>query len=255
MSNSLQFDGSKPLRVVTYTSGTGTFTPLVANSLCRVTVVAGGAGGGRGKNGAAPISPGLGGGAGEGVQAVLRLTGAQAYSVGAGGAGATVAETQGAAGSQSSLGPVRANGGFGGLFNTSTNGGKGGGTADQSTLLNWTQGAGRTYGGAGGGCTASVALAGNCAGAPYQVQGLTNNLGSSAPGAAGGSYPGGGGGGDSLVGLGANGGAGNNGGVATAGAAAAANSGGGGGGGGAGGTTGNGGNGGSGIIIIEEFGA
>ena len=45
MSSLSQFTGAKPIRVVTYTSGTGTFTPLVSNSWCRVTVVGGGGAG------------------------------------------------------------------------------------------------------------------------------------------------------------------------------------------------------------------
>ena len=51
MSLLSQFFGTKPIRVVEYTSGSGTFTPLVSNSWCRITLVGGGAGGNRVVNG------------------------------------------------------------------------------------------------------------------------------------------------------------------------------------------------------------
>lgn len=47
MSNATDFfPTGKPLRVTTYTSGTGTHTFLTASQLARVTIVAGGGGGG-----------------------------------------------------------------------------------------------------------------------------------------------------------------------------------------------------------------
>ena len=47
MSTLSQFipSGTKPLRRTEYTSGSGTFTPLVSNGWARVTVVGGGGGG------------------------------------------------------------------------------------------------------------------------------------------------------------------------------------------------------------------
>ena len=49
------------LRVVEYTGGSGTFTPLAANSWCRVTIVGGGGGGGRGATNGAAAGGGGGG--------------------------------------------------------------------------------------------------------------------------------------------------------------------------------------------------
>lgn len=100
----------RPLRVVTYTSGTGTFTPLAANSWCRVTLVGGGAGGRRGAD--ASGNGGGGGGGGQTVTAWIRISGSVSYAVGSGGLGATASNTWGAGGGQTQLGPLVAFGGY-----------------------------------------------------------------------------------------------------------------------------------------------
>lgn len=64
MSNLSQFlpSGTKPLRRTEYTTGSGTFTPLVTNGWAKVTLVGGGGGGGGGNG----TSTGAAGGNGTG---------------------------------------------------------------------------------------------------------------------------------------------------------------------------------------------
>lgn len=92
--SSLGFGGSKPIRTVTITSGTGTFTPLMANSICRIVLQGAGAGG-SGYN-ASSATPGT---SGARLDVTMRVTGPQSYSIGAKGlggiAGATTAPTNG----------------------------------------------------------------------------------------------------------------------------------------------------------------
>jgi hypothetical protein len=76
-----------PKRVVTYTSGSGTFSALESNSWCRITLVGGG-------GGSASASGGTSGAAGgAGATAILwwRITGSYSYSVGAAGTAAPAA--------------------------------------------------------------------------------------------------------------------------------------------------------------------
>ena len=123
MSNSEQFGGSRPFRITTYTSGSGTFTPAVANSWCRITLVGAGAGGRRG----ATVTAGGGGGGGHTRRVWMQVAGALTYSVGAAGAGATADNTYGTAGGSTSLGNLVAQGG---RVPTGTGaGGQGGGGA------------------------------------------------------------------------------------------------------------------------------
>ena len=91
MSNLSQFSiGGKPLRVVTYTTGSGTFTPLTAGNWCNVTVVGGGGGGGYGGNGLSVGTygePGTGGNPGAAYSVMYQVVTTAAYAVGAAGAG------------------------------------------------------------------------------------------------------------------------------------------------------------------------
>lgn len=82
-------NGGKPIRTLTFLSGSGTFTPLSANSWVRVRLQAGGAAGGAGDFGVFPTlsNSAQGGGAGEYLEFYLRIAGSVSYSVGAGGVG------------------------------------------------------------------------------------------------------------------------------------------------------------------------
>lgn len=236
----------RPQRVITYTSGTGTFTPLVSNSWCRITLVGGGAGGAR-----CSTTSGGGGGGGAGAAKIvwMRLSGAVSYAVGAAGVGATANGTVGTAGGFSRIDSVAVMGGRVPPF-TATQGGVGGylstyGTAENGAVSfsGGASGEAGGHGGEGGGIGGAVGFA-------IPTGGST--MGGAAAG-VGSANPGGGGGGSSLYGMGGAGGAGS---ATTASAGANATGyGGGGGGGGAGATSGNGGNGSGGLIIIEEFGA
>jgi hypothetical protein len=173
MSTLSQFAGSKPTRVVQYTSGTGTFTPLAPNSLCRVTLVGGGGSGGAG--------PGVcqGGGAGGTAQVWIRFTGAQTYAVGAGGAARTANFGSGDTGGNTSLGTLIVYGGGGG---SSANGsGAGGAGASNGAVIAATNG-NASAGGSGqfglGGAT-NAAGAGNGAGGGPGTSGTASGAGSS----------------------------------------------------------------------------
>lgn len=93
--------GGKPIRTITYLSGSGTFTPLAANSWVRVRLQAGGGGGGNADFGSVggPFDGANGGGGGEYLEFTLRIAGSVSYSVGLGGvgvpAGAVSASTPG----------------------------------------------------------------------------------------------------------------------------------------------------------------
>lgn len=220
-----------PLRVVTYTSGAGTFTPLEANSWVRVTVVAGGGGGQPGSGG----SGGSGGSAGGTACAWLLLTGAVSYSVGSGGA-------PGISGLPSYFHTVKS-------WCSDPN------TTVPNDIYHIVVGG---AGGNGGSTGSSVGISGRTPGCSqnlmqsiYAGRSTGGNVFSNFGG-------GGGGGGDSLYGIGGNGGNG----AASAGAtgsngqaATGYGAGGGGGGGSGAGAQGTGGSGTGGIIIIEEFGA
>lgn len=220
-----------PLKTTTYTSGTGTFTPAVDGGLCVVLLVGAGGGGGRGTVGTVGASGGSGG-----VSVLFsdRFTGAQSYTVGAAGVGATTTNTNGTAGASTRLGRWVAPGGAAGL-------------ATGAAAASVTVGPGWVTGGAGGAGGNGVAgITGSAAGGLPAATGL-------AAGGTASTGGGGGGGGDSTHGTGGAGGAGG----ATTGTAGtvATGYGGGGGGGGAGGTTtGNGGNGTGGYILILEYG-
>ncbi len=225
----------KPLRVVRYTSGSGTFTPLAVNSWVRVTVVAGGGGG-------ANVSPAQatganGGDAGCTAFAWLMLTGPVNYSVGAGGAPGS-------------------NPGNPSFFHTVKAWCSNPSTTIPNDIYHVIVGG---VGGQGGGTQ-------NSPGTNGRMPGCSQNLSTSlfAGQGAGGNCPGfgagGGGGGDSLYGIGGAGGGGAING-SSAGFVGQNGTGYGAGGGGAGcniwggGTTVLGGSGSGGIIIIEEFGA
>ena len=95
--------GAKPVRVTTYTSGSGTFTPISSNTWATVTLVGGG-GGGR-----YTPSPGAGKGgkAGGMLRQWTQIAGATAYSVGAGGGNSS-------SGGNSTFGPLTGPGGVAG---------------------------------------------------------------------------------------------------------------------------------------------
>jgi hypothetical protein len=262
MSSLSQFIGSsgKPTLVTALTSGSGTFTPLVSNSWCRITLVGGGGGGARGNTSGS--FPNLGGGGGATAYMWRRVAGPVSYSVGAAGVGATANNTSGTGGSVTVFDGVQAAGGSGGLPNVSANNTPSGGIAIEGTASGAANGSGSmgVSGGAGGGYDSSLGsvIGGRGPGFPTVFVATTANLALwstpavTSPGAVV-TNNGGAGGGCSVYGKGGNGGDGS----ASAGAvgANAAGYGGGGGGGGAGPTSGNGGNGSGGLILIEEFGA
>lgn len=205
-----------PLRVVSYTSGTGTFTPLVDQSRCMVRLQAGGDGGSNNYNAAG--SPG--GSAGAFVEAFIRVPIAGlSYAIGAGGAGAAAGGGHSAsAGSPTTLGNLCA-----------------GPTVSRTGCLG-------PSGGAGGAADGST----------YQAVGFGGSSFGGPPGGVGGAATaightgGGGGGGSSFYGTGGTGGAGGAAGVNATGYGA---------GGGGGGGYGAGGAGSGGYIEIWEFGA
>lgn len=245
MSYFSQFTGG-PSKITTYTSGSGTYTPIsTTQSWARVTVVAGGAGGGT--SGTAQ-NAGSGGGAGATRIVWIKLSDASyAYLVGAGGGA-------GANGSASYFGTIVARPGIAGgdsLFP-----GNGGGISASSN--GYPNGALGQSGGRGGNGGQAFAGTAGCAVAfpSFLVISGARNVypaGRSTGGSVSSGYGGGGGGGDSAYGIGGNGGNGN-------GAGTGANGGNGSGygaGGGAGGAgsvaRGTAGSGSGGLIIIEEF--
>ncbi len=121
MSTLSQFSGVKPLRTVVYTSGTGTFTPLVSNSWCRVTMLGGGGGGA----GRATVDYASAGAASGCAVVWWRCPGAVTYAVGAAGTGGANTGAQGTAGGTTSLGTLFQPGGSPGVFSATspTNGG------------------------------------------------------------------------------------------------------------------------------------
>lgn len=258
--------GNKPKRVVELTSGTGTFTPLVANSWCRVTLQAPGGGGAGGVTAPVYQTQGAGGGgAGGCVTLWLRVAGATPYVVGAGGAGGATPNTAGVAGGVVGFANIKIPGGKGGS-NASSNSGRGGDGSfigAQLAALKQTDFLTGIPGGAGGTSFGS-SNGGFVAGYPY---GNNSSDGTNAYGpifayllgAGGGStisdfYLGGGGGGSSAYGTGGAGGNSNNAGAAGAGASGSGYGSGGGGGGNGSSAGGAGGSGAGGLILIEEFG-
>lgn len=240
MSNLTQFVVGGTIKVTTYTSGTGTFTPTASTTFLRITMVGGGSGGSRGS---ASVSSGSGGAGGFTLRATIPALGAMTYTVGAGGAGATADITLGTNGSPTKLGQFGAFPGVNGYPNANF-GGTGGGYVGGSTSTLY-----RGVPGLGGGGGANYPQAGSLTGSAfYSSDGVTTGA---AAGASGGGYVGGGGGGSSDLGFGGAGGAG----AAAVGlvGANATGYGAGGGGGGASVITGNGGNGSGGYIVIEEF--
>lgn len=219
MSNSSDFDyvsSGRPLRVTSYTSGTGTFIPLVNYSRCLVRLQQGGDGG---KNNYTAAGSD-GGNAGAFVEAYIRVPIAGlAYAVGSGGSGA-------AAG-----------------------GGHSPGAGAPTTLGGFTAGSTVTR----HGCIGPAGGAGGASdGATYQVAGNTGSSFGGPPGGSGGAATlpghtgGGGGGGSSYYGAGGAGGAGGSAGSDATGYGA---------GGGGGGGYGAGGSGTGGLIQIWEYGA
>ena len=228
-----QIEGGSAIRTVTYTSGTGTFTPLVANSWCRVTLVGGGSGGANG---------GRGGGGGATVVARLRIpSGSVDWAVGAGSAGAAASSSV-----------VAAAGGityFGRLFaegarapaSVTVSSDTGGRLVAQPDKIGSMFGDASVAGGCGGAYITSSGVSGGSVGDPSITNAFPFNTGGQ-----GGGMNGGGGGGNSLYGNGGDGG--------VSGAPGQAGTGYGAGGGGSVGAFAAG-NGSGGLIIIEEFGA
>lgn len=235
--------GGKPLRVTTYTSGAGTYTPLQANSWVRVTVVAGGSSGAKPSDNS--VNAGQGGAAGSTAVAWLCLFGPVSYSVGSRGSGYS-----GPGGSGSNVGGRS-------TFHTVV--------AYPGDSITGTPPAAFHVicGGAGGPAGSGVGQFGKIGRAPGipNYASFTNDLYYGGRGFAGNGSAegaGGGGGGDSMYGAGGNGGnaAITAGGPGFAGADATGYGAGGGGGGcSANGPGGASGNGSGGIIIVEEFGA
>lgn len=250
MSKYSEFFGSgKPIRVVNYTSGSGTFTPLETNSWCRVTLVGGGAGGCRSSS----TSPGRGGGAGGMAVYFVRVAGATTYAVGAGGDGASTANTEGGVGGATIFGNLRVEGGRNNGSTTNGNDNTAGRYSSNPTNFN-----GVGYFGGPGGSSGTSSINNATDGTPgslpaqYIAGWVGDNQGTKS---AGNNYGGGGGGGYTIYGNGGVGGNGTDSGSGTVGGNATGAGGGGGGGGSGPSGTSNGGNGSSGLIIIEEFGA
>lgn len=176
--------GGKPKRTVTYTSGTGTFTPLEANSWCRVTLVGGGSAGG-----AHTAQCSAGGSGAEHLVAWLRVTGATAYSVGAGGPAVGVGGNfSGVDGGSSIFGRLTAAGGVGGA-SAAMPSAVGGGAIFQvngGEYYSWK--AGSTAGGAGAGAS-SVFRVGGVPG----VWRMSDGVATTQPGGGGSSVMGAGG--------------------------------------------------------------
>ena len=256
--------------VVTYTTGSGTWTVPTGVKSVEVLVVAGGGGGGPG------YQAGGGGAGGLVYRSNFSVTPGNtiSYSVGEGGAGgssttSTNASAKGTNGSNSTFGTLTAIGGGGGAsyWNGNSNGfgktgGSGGGAGATNTFEAGgigTEGQGNNGGNCFGYADPYCGAGGGGAGGDGSLGGAASAVGGGGAGLAfsiSGSavwYAGGGGGGsfnttNGKAGLGGRGGGGA-GGSAANGTAGTANTGGGGGGGGTNGSTG--GAGGSGIIIIK----
>lgn len=249
----------RPLRVTTYTSGSGTFSPLVPNSWCRVTLVGAGAGGRRPQLGAANLPGGGGGGGAQTVTAWMLFAGPQSYAVGAAGLGATADNTYGTSGGNTVLGALIAQGGQSSAPGGPLYGGSAGGFPFNST---WGNSGQHGFSVCGGG-TNIVGYSGLPAqGGIAAGQGTSNNNNTdlfhpNAPGGttSGGTHSGGSGGGCSMYGVGGAGGNGNSAGAGGNGSKGTGYGAGGGGGGSGNSATGNGADGTGGLIIIEEYGA
>jgi hypothetical protein len=178
MSTLSQFTGtSKPLKVTTYTSGSGTFTPEYTG-WCRITLVGGGGGGGgsvwipaSGGGGFPTQGGGPGGAAGAISFYWAEISGPIAYSVGTGGeggpatGGAPPNGQSGTNGGNTTFGSFTAHGGGGG-----SNGAEGFyGTPGQSCL----------YGAGGQTVTVEQTVA------PYTNNPVMNGKGYGAGGAGG----------------------------------------------------------------------
>ncbi len=170
----------KPLRVVTYTSGSGTFTPLAANSWCRVTLIGGGGGGSTAGGG---ISGGGGGGGGA-VITWVRIPSAVIYTVGAGGTAQGVGDILfGLPGGTTTLASLTVSGGGGGQ----SNGNPGAPGVSSGMAMASTAGTGTNFGGLGGNTMygAGGAIATNGTGFGSGGGGRNGGTGSAANGAAG----------------------------------------------------------------------
>jgi hypothetical protein len=174
----------------------GNITPTAGVLKMRVTVKGGGGGGGRGFH----YDGGVGGGGGEGGSAVSQIIPASvfAYTIGAGGAGASGGYLGGTGGNSTALG-MTGNGGTGGDFYSTLDGaspgigGSGSGGASVITGQNGGSGVVSGSGGTGGG-------GGGGAGGNYSGSPTYNGSPASSAGAGGG-----GGANDSTGGAGASG--------------------------------------------------
>lgn len=268
--------GSKPNRITTITSGSGTFYPLASNILLRVTLVGGGGGGAcPGAYATYYSRSGNGGSAGATVikeLTVLNNTSGITYSVGTGGGGgaAGAAFTAGTGGGNTSFGQLLALGGEGGQAfvadgttvygDTLYGGGVYNNTNNGSTFAPvYTDVGFGAYGGRGGGyhrpgswAVQNGYAAGNAL--PVMHASLYPGVATATKGTDSGVYLGGSGGGCSLFGIGGAGGNGSSAGTPTAGSVGSGyGAGGGGGGNAAGADSAAGGAGTGGLIIIEEF--
>ncbi len=245
--------------IVTFTGGSGIWTPPSGVTTVEVLVVGGGGGGGHN------------GGGGGGAGGLLHSSafdvsgGTQAVTIGGGGTGSTSGAVAGTAGGSSIFGSLTAVGGGGGASRDGggaagaggSGGGGGGGGAPQSTAGAATSGQGNhggsssdlganSAGGGGGGAggvgsnATSQRGANGGVGLPYSISGIVTY------------YSGGGGGGKTVNGLTGSGGlgGGGNGAYGTV-NNGAANTGGGGGGGSGGSPSGFGGSGGWGVVIVR----
>jgi hypothetical protein len=160
--------GSQPLRIVEYTSGTGTFTPLVSNSWIELIMVGGGGGGGDGSDnsGGFGYGAGHGGGAGATMRLWLKVSSTTSYVVGAGGTAGSGVFQSGGNGSPTIFGSIFCPAGQGGNArgggaSPSGRGGLGGGLVElppsiaidgtyYNLVKNYTTLVGCTPGGCGG---------------------------------------------------------------------------------------------------------
>src|SRR5574343_937931 len=145
--------GGKPIKVTQYTPGqSGTHTLQVTPCWCRVTLVGAGGSGGRSSTGSATLGGG-GGCGGQVHQAWVRFDSNPTYAAAAANT-TTTSVGSGANGGATTLGPLYAEGGYGGAGSSSGTGGAGAGLILNSTthepVTHAINGGGGGQGGASG---------------------------------------------------------------------------------------------------------
>jgi len=199
--------GIVPINVLTFTSGSGTYTPVAGTRKIKVTVIGGGGGGG----GAAASSGNGGGGGGSGggtcILYIANPSGAYAYVVGAGGIAGTTSVDGRTGGVSSFTATAYATGGGGG--GTASAGTKGGGVNPPGSGVGCTINSYGASGNTGSNGVASIisGMAGSGGSSFMGGGGMGSSTNGGASGGTGYNYGGGGGGGtyNSYGGAGAGG--------------------------------------------------